>query len=222
MNGRTLLIVALLAGLAGAAGYYLMSRPEPAAATAVPSPAPPEATSTARQLVATLPDVRLADRDGTVRSLREDWAGQSLIINFWATWCAPCRREIPLLKQLAADHAGENFTVIGIAVDFRDKVLAYADEMQIDYPMLIGEQDALDAASTFGVEAVGLPFTIFTDSAGRVIALHMGELTAGEADIILAAVREVNAGRSDPLQARAAIEAGLAAMPPEPAGKNAG
>jgi thiol-disulfide isomerase/thioredoxin len=172
--------------------------------------------------VATLPDVRLADRDGTLRSLREDWAGQSLIINFWATWCAPCRREIPLLKQLAADHAGENFQVIGIAVDFRDKVLAYADEMQIDYPMLIGEQDALDAANAFGVEAVGLPFTIFTDSAGRVIALHMGELTAGEADIILAAVREVNAGRSDPVQARAAIEAGLASMPAESVDKNAG
>jgi thiol-disulfide isomerase/thioredoxin len=225
VSGRTLVIVGLLAGLAGAAGYYLLSRPEPAAATAVPTPVPPQAGSAAppaRQLVATLPDVRLADRDGTLRSLREDWAGQSLIINFWATWCAPCRREIPLLKQLAADHAGENFQVIGIAVDFRDKVLAYADEMQIDYPMLIGEQDALDAANAFGVEAVGLPFTIFTDNAGRVIALHMGELTAGEADIILAAVREVNAGRSDPVQARAAIEAGLASISAESVDKNAG
>jgi thiol-disulfide isomerase/thioredoxin len=227
MSGRTLVIVALLAGAAGAAGYYFLLRPQPDATASAPAPTAPapaaeSAAPVARQLAATIPDFTLVDREGQPRSLRADWPGQSLIINFWATWCAPCRREIPLLKQLAADHAVENFKVIGIAVDFRDKVLAYADEMQIDYPMLIGEQDALDAANAFGVEAVGLPFTIFTDSAGRVIALHMGELTAGEADIILAAVREVNAGRSDPLQARAAIEAGLAAMPPESADKNAG
>jgi len=94
--------------------------------------------------------------------------------------------------------------------------------MQIGYPMLIGEQDALDAAAAFGVDAVGLPFTIFTDTGGRVIALHMGELTADEAGIILGAVADVNSGHTDPAQARQAIAAALAALPPEPQHKSGG
>jgi thiol-disulfide isomerase/thioredoxin len=224
MNSRLLVGIFVLAGIAGAAAYYVTTKPgamtPPSATTdatrepATGADAASESAPGAVQLAATIPAFQLADQDGVMRSLKDDWAGKALIVNFWATWCAPCRREIPLLKQLAADHAGENFQVIGIAVDFRDKVLTYAKEMQIDYPMLIGEQEALDAAAAFGVDALGLPFTIFTDTGGRVITLHMGELTAAEADIILGAVREVNAGRSDPAQARAVIEAGLAALPP--------
>ena len=90
-----------------------------------------------------------------------------------------------------------DFQVVGIAVDFRDKVLAYADEMKIQYPLLIGEQEGLDAASAFGIDAVGFPFTIFTDTQGRVIVAHMGELTAAEADLILGAVSAVNGGALD-------------------------
>jgi len=227
MSSRTIVVIALLAGLAGAAGYYFMARPgtAPVAAPPVAEPATAvqePATAPRAQLATVIPEFKLADRDGQMRSLKDDWAGKSLIVNFWATWCAPCRREIPLLKQIARDRAGENFQVIGIAADFRDKVIAYADEMKIDYPMLIGEQDALDAATAFGVDAIGLPFTIFTDAKGRVIALHMGELTAAEADLILQAVVDVNAGRTDPVQARSIIAAGLAALPHDSEEKSGG
>ena len=88
--------------------------------------------------------------------------------------------------------------------------------MKITYPLLIGEQEALDAAAAFGVEMVGLPFTVFSDAQGRIIAAHVGELTAAEADVILRAVRRVNAGGTTPLQARADIEKGLAALPAPP------
>jgi thiol-disulfide isomerase/thioredoxin len=227
MNSRTLILVAVLAGLAGAAGYYFVVKPRATAPVAVEASSPASTTTdpaaaAKTQLAAVIPEFKLADRNGTLRSLKDDWKGKALIINFWATWCAPCRREIPLLNRLAADHAEENFQVVGVAIDFRDKVLDYAREMQIGYPMLIGEQDALDAAAAFGVDAVGLPFTIFTDTSGRVIALHMGELTADEAAIILGAVGEVNAGRSDPAQARQAIATALAALPPAPEQKSAG
>ena len=207
MKNTAIVAAVAVAGLAGAVAFYAY---EQLKARTAPPPAP--ATEAAPQLVETLPQFQLADRDGQVRSL-QDWPDRALIVNFWATWCAPCRREIPLLQQLQRDHADEGFQVIGIAVDFRDKVLAYADEMQIEYPLLIGEQEALDAAAAFGVATVGLPFTVFSDRRGRIVTAHHGELTAAEADLILDAVRRVDAGETTPADARVALQAALAALP---------
>jgi thiol-disulfide isomerase/thioredoxin len=210
-----LALVILLAGLTGAAAYYLYSRHD-APVTETLAGAHDDGTAAnpapSRQLVASVPDFTLADRDGMPRSLH-DWPGKSLIVNFWATWCAPCRREIPLLEQIARERAGAGFQVIGIAVDFRDKVLDYAREMKIDYPLLIGEQEGLDAAASFGIDAVGFPFTVFTDAKGRVIAAHLGELTGPQATLILGTVERVNQGLLDPAGARREIEAGLRELP---------
>jgi thiol-disulfide isomerase/thioredoxin len=209
--------VVLAAALAGVAGYRLLVAPRaeeavapPAAASQAVARAAPTAAP-ALKLAATVPDVRLLDRDGRSRSLH-DWAGKSLIVNFWATWCAPCRREIPLLQRIARERAGDGFQVVGIAVDFRDKVLEFAQEMRIDYPLLIGEQEALDAAAAFGVDAIGFPFTVFGDSQGRVVAAHMGELTEAEADVILRAVGDIDAGRTTIEQGRVAIESAMSAL----------
>ena len=155
-----------------------------------------------------VPEFQLADRDGTMRSLA-DWQGKSLIVNFWATWCAPCRREIPLLGELQQQFGPAGFQVIGVAADYRDKVIAYADEAGIKYPLLIGEQEALDAAAAFGVDIVGFPFTVFSDNQGRIIAAHVGELTRPQAEVILGAIERVNSGEMSPDQARSEITAGI-------------
>jgi thiol-disulfide isomerase/thioredoxin len=213
MKTATIAAVVAVAAAAGAGAYFFLDR---ASLDTPPAAGAPEAAAgQTAQLVATLPHFTLADRDGQPRSLH-DWPGKALIVNFWATWCAPCRREIPLLQQLQRDHGDEGFQVIGIAVDFRDKVLAYADEMKIDYPLLIGEQDGLDAAAAFGVPTVGFPFTVFSDRHGRVVTTHFGELTAAEADLILDAVNRVDAGEVTPEQARTALQTALAALPPPP------
>lgn len=208
MNRRYGAIVAVVVAAAAAGSWAYLRRggsaPQPVDAATAPV--------AAKQLVATLPEFSLVDGEGRTRSLH-DWAGKSLVINFWATWCAPCRKEIPLLQKLQRERAGEGFQVIGIAVDFREQVLAYAGQMKIDYPLLIGEQDALDAVTAFGIEMVGLPFTVFSDHRGRIVAAHMGELTAADADLILGEVRAVDAGRKSLTQARSAIESGIAALP---------
>jgi thiol-disulfide isomerase/thioredoxin len=213
--GRGLVVAIVLSILAGAATYAVVrGRAADPASAGRPETASPASTTrepAASKLADRLPVFTLGDLGGRPRTL-QDWSGKSLIVNFWATWCAPCRREIPLLKTLQSEHAGEGFQVIGIAVDFRDKVVPYAKEMQIDYPILVGEQDALDAAEAFGVDAIGFPFTVFSDRQGRIVAAHLGELTAAQADVILSAIRRVDAGADTLDQARTSIEAGLAAL----------
>jgi len=201
MKQTALGVLAIIA--AGAVGFgayrwYDSSKSDaPAAATAhdpsdaAPLPAP---SSEPSKIPETLPEFVLKDRAGKARSISE-WKGKSLVLNFWATWCGPCRREIPMLTKLNKDRAAQNVVVIGIAVDFREQVIAYADKIGLDYELLIGEQDGLDALGKFGVDAAGFPFTVFTDNEGRIVTAHLGELHDPEAKIILDAVADVNSGK---------------------------
>jgi peroxiredoxin len=158
-----------------------------------------------------LPQFSLADRAGKPTSIAS-FGDKSLIINFWATWCPPCRSEIPLLQSLHSEWAAREVSVVGIAVDHRDKVLEFAERLKIGYPLLIGEQDALDAAAAFGVATPVFPFTVFTDRRGEIVAVFVGELHRPQAELILSQVQNLNKDLVELPAARRAIAEGLQAL----------
>jgi thiol-disulfide isomerase/thioredoxin len=194
MAGPVRWILVLLLALGAGAAAYLASRAWLAPETPAPVAAPPEAPASV--IPERRPEVTLADRDGRLRSLSE-WDGKPQIINFWATWCAPCRREIPMLNALARDPQFSEFALIGIAIDFREDVLRFLAETPVEYTVLIGEQDGLDASAAFGMRSLGLPYTAFVDRSGRIVTIHLGELHRPQAEVILSAVRALDAGEID-------------------------
>ena len=203
--------VALVAGAIAFVAISSFLEPKaPPAAEIAPLPGAPATASgagenpgIARQIPETLPDFTLSTLEGPPKAI-SSFTQPSLVVNFWATWCAPCRREIPLLRQIRAERGAKGVEVVGVAVDFREDVVKYAAEIGLDYPLLIGEEDGMAAADSFGVDPV-FPFTAFVDRERRIIALKIGELHADEAAFILDHVDKVNTGSLRPDAARQLI-----------------
>lgn len=152
------------------------------------------------------PAFRLADVDGVYHELA-DWNGHPRLVNFWATWCAPCRREIPLLKSLQLANTELGLQVIGVAVDELEPVAMYAENAKFNYPILVGQEDAMDAAEAFGIDFIALPFTFVVASDGQLLATHIGELLPADADAIIAVLTELSSGEIDANTARDTLSA---------------
>jgi len=168
---------------------------------------PPTQTTGTQATPSVLPQaLALPDATGVVHRLG-DYRGKPLVLNFWATWCEPCRREIPLLESLYREGNG-HVQIVGIAVDFRADVLKYAQARGITYPLLMGEKDGLAAVDALGMQTA-FPFSVFADSEGNIIAVKRGELHADEARLILGEADAVDAGKASLAQARSAVSAGL-------------
>lgn len=129
-------------------------------------------------------DIALPDLDNTPRRLAE-WAGQPMMVNVWGTWCAPCRREIPLLKALKDEYQEQGLMVVGIAIDDMAAATDYATDTPFNYPILVGEEDGVALASALGVTTMAVPVTAFVDRAGHVRRIHLGEIHREEAELAL-------------------------------------
>ncbi len=161
------IIVIALLGLAGGIGLNLwLNRPAPSG------------TETAAQL---RPDFVLKDTEDQPHDIRE-WDGKVIMINFWATWCPPCRREMPALMKLYEDYRDQGFVIIGIALDEKQNVIDYIDPMGVEYPVLIGDQEGIALTQAYGNRLGVLPYTVVIDRQGRIVSRHRNELTYEQAE----------------------------------------
>lgn len=143
----------------------------------------------------TLPAFVLATTDGGEADIR-DFLGRPMVLNFWATWCPPCLREMPLLVDLHRRH-GSEIQVVGVAIDRLEPVLEFMQRLEVEYPVLVGEQDAMLAAGQFGDAFIGLPFTVFVAADGRLLGVHTGEIHAADMVPIEAVLLELARGELD-------------------------
>ena len=115
----------------------------------------------------------LVDLAGKRRHLTE-WQGRVLVCNFWATWCTPCREEIPLLITARDRYGGGGVEIIGIAIDSATKVVEFKRSFRISYPILVAEATGLDLMRQLGNRSGGLPFTVFFDRRGEPVHRKLG------------------------------------------------
>jgi peroxiredoxin len=141
-----------------------------------------------RSGAADLLGARFSDLEGRPRRLLE-WKGRALLCNFWATWCAPCREEVPLLvaaKEASSDSGSE---IVGIGIDSADKIREFAKIYKINYPLLVADATAVELMRGLGNRAGALPYTVALDRSGAVVDRHLGALKEAELSQVLARLR---------------------------------
>jgi thiol-disulfide isomerase/thioredoxin len=157
--------IALVSMLVGALSFNLLQNDSP---TTKP-------TSAKAQIE--LHSIPLFDLTGQQTTIG-DWKGDVLIVNFWAPWCAPCRREVPSLIKIQLEYAQQGVSVLGISFDNEPQVSRFAADYQINYPLfLTGNRSAMYNAA-FGNPSGSLPFTALLDRNQRILFQHNGELSA--------------------------------------------
>jgi thiol-disulfide isomerase/thioredoxin len=138
---------------------------------------PPDATA--------LLSLSLTETQGTPKSLRQR-RGKVLVVNFWATWCGPCREEMPEFIRAQRELGPKGLQFVGIAVDQPDKVIQFAKELDLNYPALIGGYDAVDLSKPLGNRLAALPFTVIFDREGRIAHTQLGALKPAQLRSIVA------------------------------------
>lgn len=169
------------------------------------APGPVAATTAEAPDVVDYPEFTLKDLDGQDRQFSE-WAGRHRLLNFWATWCAPCRREIPLLKEFQAEQDEHGILVMGIAVDFMEEVQVYAEAAEFNYPILVGELDAMEVAESSGISFIAMPFTMIVTREGQFVGAYLGELHRPHLDEIASILAKLDSGEIDIDAVKGALE----------------
>lgn len=167
MSKTKLFLVAAAVIIALAAAYFVVSK----------QPGQTASQAAAREISSEpVFAASLRDLDDKLQPLKQ-WRGKVVVLNFWAPWCPPCREEIPDFIKLQDKYRERGLVFIGVALDEKIKVQAFADEIGINYPILLGEMEAVDLAKKIGNRLGGLPFTVVIDRDGRIVASAVGGLS---------------------------------------------
>jgi thiol-disulfide isomerase/thioredoxin len=120
-----------------------------------------------------------------VKTNLEQYRGKIIVLNFWATWCPPCREEMPELSQLQTAYKNKNVVVLGVAIDELAAVNEYLQTSPVTYPILLSENESMDLAIQLGNAQAVLPYTVIIDADGNVIDTFLGRITLSLLEISL-------------------------------------
>lgn len=126
----------------------------------------------------------LADLNGQAQSLGQ-WRGKVLIVNYWATWCAPCREEMPGFSRLQDKYRDKGVQFVGISIDTADKIIEFQKITPVTYPLLIGDITIMENSAQLGNKRQALPFTAVFDRDGRLSATKLGRMSEPELERLL-------------------------------------
>lgn len=121
------------------------------------------------------PTFKLVDTEDNMRSA-DEWNGKVMVLNFWATWCPPCRKEMPAFIELQEQYGKDGLQFVGIAIDEKEKVVNFSDTYGVNYPMLLGTLDAIELGKQYGNRFGALPYTVIIDREGKIAFTIRGEL----------------------------------------------
>lgn len=125
------------------------------------------------------PAIELLDPEGQTVSVLPR-PGRRVLINFWASWCPPCIKEMPLLNDFAAQHIDQGIDVIGIALEDAGPVRIFLAQHPVAYPIVIAEVGLVDLSTRLGNARGVLPYSVLIDARGRIEKMKLGEFSADE------------------------------------------
>lgn len=175
---RQFVVGAIAIVIALASGIYIGIETRAGREAATPENAP---TSSA---IANLFAARLNDPAGETLAMSQ-WQGRTLVINFWATWCPPCKEEMPVFSRLQTKYAANGVQFVGIALDSADNVINYSKQHPVTYALLIAGSEGAELSRQLGNSLLTVPYTVVLDANGGAHASKMGPFPEQELDALL-------------------------------------
>ncbi|WP_301103014.1 TlpA disulfide reductase family protein [Propionivibrio sp.] len=134
--------------------------------------------------IARLFATRLVDANGKVQALSQ-WQGKTLVVNFWASWCPPCREEMPYFSRLQTKYSANGVQFVGIALDTADNVISFSKQQAVSYPLLIADSEGAELIRDLGNSRLALPYTVVLGPGGEAQLARLGRIFEQELDTLL-------------------------------------